>query len=135
MDIFQISVNTSKREEILRITENVTKIVSAANIQNGICHIFVPHTTAGITINENADVNVKKDFLFILKKIIPQMKEYLHSEGNSDSHVKAILTGFSQDVLIQNGRLLLGTWQELWFCEYDGPRTRQVVIALEGSKS
>ncbi|HUY00495.1 MAG TPA: secondary thiamine-phosphate synthase enzyme YjbQ [Candidatus Deferrimicrobium sp.] len=131
MKIYQLDIKTTKREEIIRITPEINAKIKQLEIQNGICYVFVPHTTAGITINENADENVKKDFLFILKKIVPQAKEYLHSEGNSDSHVKAILTGFSQNIIIQDGKLRLGTWQELWFCEYDGPRTRKVVLALD----
>ena len=128
-----MKVQTSKREEIIEITDEIQRFVKDLKINNGVCRVFVPHTTAGITINENADPNVKRDFLHILKKIIPQSKEYLHSEGNSDSHVKASLVGFSQAILIENGRIVLGTWQGLWFCEFDGPRTRRVVIAVDGS--
>ena len=134
MEVFQIKLKTTKREEIIDITPEIENLVKKSNFKDGICMVFVPHTTAAITINENADRNVKTDFLHILKNIIPQSKEYLHSEGNSDSHVKASLTGFSQNILIQNGRILLGTWQGLWFCEYDGPRPRNVIIALEGAK-
>ncbi|MHA1652003.1 MAG: secondary thiamine-phosphate synthase enzyme YjbQ [Candidatus Helarchaeota archaeon] len=113
------------------ITDKIQDIINHSKFENGLCRIFVPHTTAGITINENADPNVKIDFLDILKKLIPQSSNYRHIEGNSDSHVKASLTGFSQTVIVQNGKMLLGTWQGLWFCEYDGPRSRTVLIALE----
>ncbi|NVM31162.1 MAG: YjbQ family protein [Candidatus Helarchaeota archaeon] len=133
MEVIQIKVKTTKREEIIDISEKITEIIRDSNIRNGICRVFVPHTTAGITINENADYNVKKDFLFILKKLIPQSKEYLHVEGNSDSHVKASLVGFSQTIILQNKKLLLGTWQGVMFCEFDGPRTRRVIISLEGT--
>ncbi len=134
LEISQINVKTTQREEIIDITHQVEQIIRNSEISNGICRIFVPHTTAGITINENADQNVKTDFLHILKKLIPQSREYKHTEGNSDSHVKASLTGFMQSTIIQNRRMLLGTWQGLWFCEYDGPRTRRVIIAIEGKK-
>lgn len=133
MEVIQIKVKTTKREEIIDISEKIMEIIRDSNIRNGICRVFVPHTTAGITINENADYNVKKDFLFILKKLIPQSKEYLHVEGNSDSHVKASLVGFSQTIILQNKKLLLGTWQGVMFCEFDGPRTRRVIISLEGT--
>ncbi len=133
MEISQIKVETSKREEIIDLTDQIEQLVRNAKIISGICHVFVPHTTAGVTINENADRNVKIDFLNILKKIIPQSREYLHMEGNSDSHVKASLTGFSQSILIQDGRLVLGTWQGIWFCEYDGPRTRKLFVAIQSA--
>ena len=132
MELFQIKVKTTKREEIIDISDEIKAFVKDSNIVNGICRVFIPHTTAGITINENADRNVKTDFLFILKKLIPQSKEYLHVEGNSDSHVKASLVGFSQTIIIQNKKLLLGTWQSPWLCEFDGPRTRRIIIILEG---
>ncbi|NVM56018.1 MAG: YjbQ family protein [Candidatus Helarchaeota archaeon] len=135
MGISQIRVKTSKREEIIDITDKIYQIVKDSKVENGLCRVFVPHTTAGITINENADRNVKIDFINILKKLIPQSREYLHVEGNSDSHVKASLVGFSQTILIQNKKFLLGTWQGLMFCEFDGPRTRKVIISLEGISS
>ncbi|MFX1296510.1 MAG: secondary thiamine-phosphate synthase enzyme YjbQ [Promethearchaeota archaeon] len=133
MEISQITVKTTKREEIIDITNKVYQIIKESNILNGICRVFIPHTTASITINENADRNVKIDFLSILKKIIPQARAYLHIEGNSDSHVKASITGFSQTIIVQNGNMLLGTWQSLWLCEFDGPRTRKVIITLESA--
>ncbi|MHA1424667.1 MAG: secondary thiamine-phosphate synthase enzyme YjbQ [Candidatus Helarchaeota archaeon] len=133
MKITQIKVKTSKREEIIDITDKIEQLLRTSKIKRGICRIFVPHTTAGITINENADRNVKVDFLNILKRLIPRSKEYLHLEGNSDSHVKASLTGFSQNIIFQDGRLVLGTWQGIWFCEYDGPRTRNVFIVLQSA--
>lgn len=133
MEITQIKVKTSKREEIIDITEKVQHIIRKSKFSEGIVRVFVPHTTAGITINENADPAVKVDFLHILKKLIPQSREYKHLEGNSDSHVKASLTGFSQAIIVQEGNMILGTWQGLMFCEYDGPRTRKVIIALESA--
>jgi secondary thiamine-phosphate synthase enzyme len=134
VEIHQINVKTSAREQIIDITDQIQQIVTKSHITDGYCQIFIPHTTAAITINENADGNVKIDFLHILGKLIPQLDEYLHSEGNSDAHVKASLVGFSQNVFISKGELLLGTWQGLWFCEFDGPRTRKVLIRLEAAK-
>ena len=134
MELHQINVKTSAREQIIDITAQVQEIVTKSRVTDCYCQIFIPHTTAGITINENADGNVKIDFLQILGKLIPQSGEYLHLEGNSDAHVKASLVGFSQNVFISKGELLLGTWQGLWFCEFDGPRTRKVLIRLEAAK-
>ena len=135
MKISEMRVKTSKREELIDITDRIAQILQESKVKNGICRVFVPHTTAGITINENADRNVKIDFINILKKLIPQSREYLHVEGNSDSHVKASLVGFSQTILIQNKKFLLGVWQGIMFCEFDGPRTRKVIVALEGIPS
>ena len=134
MEIHQINVKTSERAQIIDITAQIQQIVTNSRVTDGYCQIFIPHTTAGITINENADGNVKIDFLHILGKLIPQSSEYLHSEGNSDAHVKASLVGFSQTVFISKGELFLGIWQGLWFCEFDGPRTRKVLIRLEAAR-
>jgi secondary thiamine-phosphate synthase enzyme len=134
MELHQINVKTSAREQIIDITDQIRQIIMKSRLTDGFCQIFIPHTTAGITINENADSNVKIDFLHILGKLILQSGDYLHSEGNSDAHVKASLVGFSQNIFISKGELLLGTWQGLWFCEFDGPRTRKVLIRLEAAK-
>jgi len=134
VELHQIHVKTSAREQIIDITDQIQQIITKSRVIEGYCQIFIPHTTAGITINENADGNVKIDFLHIFGKLIPQAGEYLHSEGNSDAHVKASLVGFSQNILIRKGELLLGTWQGLWFCEFDGPRTRKVFVRLEAAK-
>ena len=130
-----IQIKTTKQCELLDITSQIEFVVRKSEVKSGICYVFVPHTTAGITINENADRNVKIDFINILKKLIPQSREYLHVEGNSDSHMKASLVGFSQTILIQNKKVLLGVWQGIMFCEFDGPRTRKVIVALEGIPS
>ncbi|MHA1263890.1 MAG: secondary thiamine-phosphate synthase enzyme YjbQ [Candidatus Helarchaeota archaeon] len=131
LEITQIQIKTTKREEIIDITKKIEDIIKDSDVKNGICRVFVPHTTAGITINENADNNVKVDVLDILKQLIPQSGAYRHIEGNSDSHLKASLMGPSQTILIRNGQLLLGTWQGLWFCEFDGPRARSVIVSVE----
>jgi len=123
-------IKTSKREEIIDITGLIKKHIKLSNIKDGICVLFVPHTTCGITINENADPSVKSDFLNQMKKLIPQQGDYLHSEGNSDAHIKSILVGPSLTLLIWDSQLVLGTWQGIYFCEFDGPRTRKLLISI-----
>lgn len=127
----QFSLNTPE-EGFIDITGQVRKIVAAGNVQNGLCQIFVPHTTAGVTINENADPDVVTDMLAALGKMVPDLP-YRHSEGNSPAHVKSSLVGCSITVPISEGRLCLGTWQGIYFCEFDGPRTRKVWVNLVGS--
>ena len=127
----QFSLNTPT-EGFIDITGQVRKIVASGNVQNGLCQIFVPHTTAGVTINENADPDVVTDMLAALGKMVPDL-HYRHSEGNSPAHVKSSLVGCSITVPISEGRLCLGTWQGIYFCEFDGPRTRKVWVNLVGS--
>ena len=127
----QFSLNTPA-EGFIDITGQVRKIVASGNVQNGLCQIFVPHTTAGVTINENADPDVVTDMLAALGKMVPDLP-YRHSEGNSPAHVKSSLVGCSITVPISEGRLCLGTWQGIYFCEFDGPRTRKVWVQLVGS--
>ena len=127
----KFSLNTHEKG-FIDITGQVRKIVASGNVQNGLCQIFVPHTTAGVTINENADPDVVTDMLAALGKIVPDL-HYRHSEGNSPAHVKSSLVGCSITVPISEGRLCLGTWQGIYFCEFDGPRTRKVWVQLVGS--
>jgi secondary thiamine-phosphate synthase enzyme len=126
----QVDVKTHEREELLDITSIVQKTVTESGHKSGAVICFVPHTTAGITINENADPDVKRDILHKLHKEIPQREEYHHAEGNSDAHIKASLMGFSLQVLFEDGRLVLGTWQGIYFCEFDGPRTRHLILRV-----
>lgn len=119
-------------EGFIDITGQVRKIVAAGNMQNGLCQIFVPHTTAGVTINENADPDVVTDMLAALDKMVPDLP-YRHGEGNSPAHVKSSLVGCSLTVPIAEGRLCLGTWQGIYFCEFDGPRNRKVWVNLVGN--
>jgi len=112
------------------VTAEVQKAVSASNVADGICHLYVPHTTAAITINECADPDVARDVEGALDRLIPVMGPYRHSEGNSDSHVKAILVGASQNVFVYGGKLALGRWQGIFFCEFDGPRNRKVHVKV-----
>ncbi len=125
-----ITVSTHKRTEILDITSEVQKLVQESKLKEGLCLVFVPHTTAAITINENADPCVLEDILQGLEKTVPFDDNYQHLEGNSAAHIKSSLMGSSISVIIENGQLKLGTWQGICFCEFDGPRTRQVWIKI-----
>ncbi|MEN6383900.1 MAG: secondary thiamine-phosphate synthase enzyme YjbQ [Phycisphaerales bacterium] len=127
------AVGTNSRNQMIDITEKVQNAVQKSGITQGSVLIFCPHTTGAITINENADPDVVHDVLLTLSELIPQDRRgYRHNEGNSDSHVKSSLVGCSETVIINNGRLLLGTWQGIYFCEFDGPRNRTVNIQITG---
>ncbi len=128
--IYTLEVLTRERTQLLDITAEVERIVSQSGIEEGTAKIFVPHTTAGLTINENADPTVIEDILMELKKFIPFNDGYRHIEGNSAAHIKSSLVGVSLSVFINRGRLLLGTWQGLFFCEFDGPRQREVMVKV-----
>jgi secondary thiamine-phosphate synthase enzyme len=131
----ELKVKTPKREILVNITSDIDKIEKNSNINEGVCRIFVPHTTAGITINENADPAVMSDIINFLQILIPQSGgkyAFRHMEGNSDAHIKSSLTGPSLDIIIHNGRLILGTWQGIMFAEYDGPRNRRVYVQIQG---
>jgi secondary thiamine-phosphate synthase enzyme len=129
--IKNISIKTSSRAEFVNITSSVQKAVRESGIKSGICYVYVPHTTAGVLINEGADPSVVKDILTALNKLVPHKAGYLHMEGNSDAHIKTSLVGTSQSVIIEDGRLLLGTWQAIFFCEFDGPRSRNVTVKIQ----
>lgn len=124
------TVQTAARFEMIDITDRVAAFIRESGTKDGLCHVFVPHTTAAVTINENADPDVPRDILTSLDRIVPLTDRYRHTEGNSAAHIKASLFGASQVVLIADGRLVLGTWQSLFFCEFDGPRTRQFLVKL-----
>jgi len=135
MKLFQkdFRVNTRSRTEAIDITDRVESVIRESGIQDGVVTIYCPHTTAGITINENADRTVMQDLLSTLDRLIPRGGSgYRHLEGNSDAHCKSSLVGCSCEVLIHNGALHLGTWQGVFFCEFDGPRSRRVVVQLRG---
>lgn len=125
-----IEVRTQTKEALVDITGRIREEISSSEIQSGICSVYVPHTTAGVTINENADPSVKEDILMTLGKMVPDSLPYRHSEGNSPAHVKASLVGSSVNILIENGQLSLGTWQGIFFCEFDGPRNRKAYIKV-----
>ncbi len=124
----EINVSTRSRTELVDITGQVQRVVGESGIQDGLCHVYVPHTTAGVTINENADPSVREDILMELNKTIPFEDNYKHREGNAAAHIKATIVGSSETILVERGRLVLGTWQGLFFCEFDGPRSRRVLI-------
>lgn len=124
------SVKSSKQTELIDITYPVQEAVQKAGVKEGLCVIFTPHTTAAVTINENADPSVPRDILMELNKIVPFEDRYQHTEGNSSAHIKSSLVGCSQTLFIESGRLLLGTWQGIFFCEFDGPRDRQVYVKV-----
>lgn len=130
MDSVTLDVRTSSRSQMVNITENVRQAVRNSGVTDGIVTVFVPHTTAGVTINENADPDVVWDILYELDKIVPWEDGYRHYEGNTAAHIKASMMGSSVTVIIENGRLLLGTWQGIYFCEFDGPRNRKVIIKV-----
>lgn len=128
-----IGLKTSSRSQMVDITDEVARKVKESGAQSGLCLVYVPHTTAGVTINEGADPDVTIDFLDYLEKRVPWEGGYRHAEGNSAAHIKSIIVGSSAQIIISNGRLLLGTWQRIFFCEFDGPRTRKVHIEVIGS--
>jgi len=129
----EISVKTSGRSELIDITAQVSAFVKESNLRDGFVVIFVPHTTAGVTINENADPSVKADILMELDKAIPQNDNYAHLEGNSAAHIKSSLMGPSLTMIVENGDLVLGTWQGIFFCEFDGPRRRKCLMKAVSS--
>ncbi|HPC86605.1 MAG TPA: secondary thiamine-phosphate synthase enzyme YjbQ [Smithellaceae bacterium] len=124
----EISIRSSSRFEMIDITEAVRQAVRAEKIESGIALVYTPHTTAAVTINENADPDVPRDVLAALDRAVPLSANYRHTEGNSAAHVKSSLVGASEMVIIENSRLVLGTWQSIFFCEFDGPRSRKVMV-------
>lgn len=126
----KVYLKTNKRLELIDITGKVEEAVTDAKIQDGVCFVFCPHTTAGLTINENADPSVQSDMINALKKLIPERAGYAHPEGNADGHIKSSLFGSSLTVFIQEGKLALGRWQGIYFCECDGARSREVWVKI-----
>ena len=124
------TIKTNARSEMIDITGQVRSALRESRVRNGICYVFVPHTTAAVTINENADPDVQRDILAELDKVIPINDRYRHTEGNSAAHIKSSLIGSSETVLVENGDLVLGTWQSIFFCEFDGPRSRRFTVQL-----
>jgi secondary thiamine-phosphate synthase enzyme len=125
-----VNVKSRNRNEFIDITGMLEAEIDEAGIKSGVCHVYVPHTTAGVTINEGADPSVKVDILNTLQRLVPHEMNYHHAEGNSDAHVKSSLVGASQYIPIEEGKLALGTWQSVYFCEFDGPRHRRVALKL-----
>lgn len=128
--IYEFTLRTQQHTQFINIDRQVQSIIDEHGMEGGICHVFVPHTTAGVTINENADPTVVADMETILERAVPWEGGYTHAEGNSAAHVKSSMMGASATVLVDNGRLQFGTWQSLYFCEFDGPRSRKVWVKL-----
>lgn len=126
----QFSVQTNKRVEFVKITNQIRQIIKDSGVRDGICYIYVPHTTAGITINEGADPDVVRDMTMEINKIVPFEDDYLHAEGNSAAHIKTSMMGTTATVFVEKGQLVLGTWQSIYFCEFDGPRNRHVFVKI-----
>ena len=125
-----ITVKTGSKTELIDITRDIEAAIRAEGVDDGVCMLFVPHTTAAITINESADPSVKSDILLVLNKIVPWKEGYRHLEGNSPAHIKSSIIGASEVIAVEGGRLKLGTWQGVFFCEFDGPRSRKAHIRL-----
>lgn len=128
MAITEFRISTGSRDEFVDITGKAREALIASGIKDGVCRIFVPHTTAAVTINEGADPAVTRDIIMALDKAIPHAGGYRHAEGNSAAHIKTTLVGSSETILVRDGNLVLGTWQAVYFCEFDGPRSRKVLI-------
>ncbi len=126
--MMKLTINSRQKTEFIEITADIQRLIQKSGLKNGVCLLFVPHTTAAVTINENADPTVKSDILSALNTVIPWEAKYAHMEGNSPAHIKASLMGASEMIAVENSRLVLGTWQGIFFCEFDGPRTRNVHI-------
>ena len=130
--IRQLRVKSHSRTELIDITQGVQRLVAESGIRSGVCYVYVPHTTSAVTINENSDPNVGRDILKELNKVIPFDDNYGHTEGNSAAHIKSSIIGVSRVVMVEEGRLALGTWQAVFFCEFDGPRSRELWVSPVG---
>jgi secondary thiamine-phosphate synthase enzyme len=130
MSMEVLRVKTERRTQFVDVTDLVARAVAKAGVSSGICYVYVPHTTAGVTINEHFDPDVATDLEGVLERLIPKAGAYRHAEGNSDSHARAVLTGSSQMILVEGGKLMLGQWQGVFFCEFDGPRERKLWVKI-----
>jgi secondary thiamine-phosphate synthase enzyme len=133
MSFYEFSISTNKSEELIDITDEIESIISRANAKDGIVHIFIPHATAGVILNESADPNIKTDFLNALERAIPKRANYLHDhiDRNAAAHIRSAMVGSSLTIPLKDGRMILGTWQSIMFCEFDGPRrTRRIVVQI-----
>lgn len=129
-EVHTFGVKTGQPTAMIEITSEVRRLVKDSGVKNGICVVYVPHTTAGISINENADPDVIRDFMMEMNKLIPLSDGYHHREGNSAAHIKSSMMGFSQTIIVDDGQLLLGTWQGIYFMEFDGPRIRKIYLKI-----
>jgi len=131
-EIARIAVKTTRRTELIQISEQVQELVEQSGVPSGVCYVYVPHTTAGVIINEGYDPDVARDMEIAFDKLVPHRGDYRHAEGNSDSHIKVALTSSSQSIFIEGGKLALGRWQQIFFFEFDGPRRREVQVKIIG---
>ena len=125
-----LEIETTSHTEMIDITAEIAATISKNNVKSGVCTIFVPHTTAGVTLNENADPSVRKDFINVFEKLIPKYERYSHAEGNAPAHIKSSIFGSSLNIIIEDGKPVLGTWQGIFFCEFDGPRNRKIYLQI-----
>ena len=130
--LIRLNIQTAKHTQMIDVTELIRKAVEDSGVREGVCTVFIPHTTAAVTINENADPDVVRDITAEIDKLVPWEDGYHHADGNSAAHLKASMIGFSQQIIIDGGKPVLGTWQGIYFCEYDGPRRRNVYVKLRG---
>jgi secondary thiamine-phosphate synthase enzyme len=129
-----LRVKTDRRTQLVDVTREVERAVAASGVASGVCHVYVPHTTAAVMINEHADPDVATDLEGVFDRLVPHKGPYRHSEGNSDSHAKAVMVGASQIIFVEGGKLALGTWQGVFFCEFDGPRERKMWVKVVGAQ-
>ena len=125
-----LRVKTGRRTQLVDVTEEVARVVKMSRVKSGVCYVYVPHTTAGVAINEHADPDVATDLEGVFDRLIPYSGPYRHSEGNSDSHAKGVLAGTSQVIFVEDGKLMLGRWQGIFLCEFDGPRERKIFVKV-----
>lgn len=125
-----LEIETTSHTEMIDITAEIAAAISKNNVKSGVCTIFIPHTTAGVTLNENADPSVRKDFINVFEKLIPKYERYSHAEGNAPAHIKSSIFGSSLNIIIEDGKPVLGTWQGIFFCEFDGPRNRKIYLQI-----
>jgi secondary thiamine-phosphate synthase enzyme len=130
-----LRVKTARRTQLVDVTEEVEKAVGKVGIWSGVCYVYVPHTTAGVMVNEHFDPDVATDLEGVFERLVPRSGPYRHSEGNSDAHAKAAMTGASQVIFVEDGKLALGRWQGVFFCEFDGPRERKIWVKVVGDAS
>jgi secondary thiamine-phosphate synthase enzyme len=129
-----LRVKTNRRTQLVDVTNEVQRVVAKSGVNDGMCHVFVPHTTAGVMINEHADPDVASDLEGIFDRLVPHRGPYRHAEGNTDSHAKAVMVGASQVIFVEHGKLALGTWQGVFLCEFDGPRERKIWVKVDGER-
>lgn len=129
-----LKVKTARRTQLVDVTGEVEKAVAEAGVRSGVCYVYVPHTTAGVMVNEHFDPDVATDLEGVFERLVPRTGPYRHAEGNSDSHAKAALTGASATIFVEEGKLALGRWQGVFFCEFDGPRERKLWVKVQGTK-